>query len=235
MDIQTKIKLNDLNKKFYQRNAKSFSDTRQYWWAGWKKLAEYFEKLEFNPTTVLDVGSGNGRFGKFIKSIYPEISYTGADFSEELLTNSNKNLGKLVGVDITDRKELAKLGKYDLIVLMAVLHHIPGKDQRKELIQELYRHLNPQGIMVLTFWQFLSDSNLSDKVIPWESIGIEEEVVESGDRLLTWNNEKDNLRYCHNFTDLEQADYLQNLKVIANFRADGKTGQLNTYFLLQKP
>lgn len=233
MNTQIQQKLIKLNKIFYERNAQSFSDTRQYWWKGWKELVKYFDELNFNPISILDLGCGNGRFGEFIKERYPGIEYTGIDFSSELIKKSENDIGNFQVVNITDLEAIKTLGQYDLVVMMAVLHHIPSRKLRSEIIDELYNHLKPDGMMVMTFWQFMNDKTLSDKVVPWSELEIDEDALEDGDKLLSWGGDKTNLRYCHNFSKQEQVEYLSDKNVVGKFEADGKTGQLNSYYLIR--
>lgn len=67
------IQLNDLNNRFYQSHAASFSDTRQAPWPGWIRTMDTalrqlnVEALE-RPLRVFDLACGNMRFENFLAS-----------------------------------------------------------------------------------------------------------------------------------------------------------------------
>ena len=58
-----------------------------------------------------------------------------------------------------------------------------------------------------------------------------------GDYLLGWRNTPGAYRYCHSFSDEETdslvASVADKAKCVARFRADGRTGNLNEYLVLQ--
>ena len=69
MDQTTVKQLNEINLKFYSNLSEQFSESRDYYWKGWERLLQeepLKEKKRKIPLKVLDVGCGNGRFGKFI-------------------------------------------------------------------------------------------------------------------------------------------------------------------------
>ena len=75
---------------------------------------------------------------------------------------------------------------YDRILAFAVLHHIPGRENRRRLIKQVAPLLAPQGQFVHANWQFLNSPRLQARIQPWEAAGLSEEDVETGDYLLDW-------------------------------------------------
>ena len=80
MDKTTIQTLCDINTRFYQSNAPSFSATRNAPWLGWKKCARLFEEKVFagaNPNvSVLDLACGNLRFEEFLSEQFPHVAFS---------------------------------------------------------------------------------------------------------------------------------------------------------------
>ena len=93
MDKTTIQTLCDINTRFYQSNAPSFSATRNAPWLGWKKCARLFEEKVFagtNPNvSVLDLACGNLRFEEFLSEQFPHVAFSfyAIDNCNELLPN----------------------------------------------------------------------------------------------------------------------------------------------------
>ena len=81
----------ELNKKFYQSVAYSFSETRQTPWKGWGKVVEIInDVLKNEKIKILDLGCGNGRFLEYIKKSFSNYEYVGMDENEDLLKEAMK-------------------------------------------------------------------------------------------------------------------------------------------------
>lgn len=75
-----------LNNRFYQEQAASFSNTRQAAWPGWERCLEHIaDHLALNapaehgtkrPLSILDVACGNLRFEEFLTRSLPRGSFT---------------------------------------------------------------------------------------------------------------------------------------------------------------
>lgn len=241
-----------LNKSFYSKVATHFSRSRQYSWAGWDKSLAFLSTQGFNPHSILDVGCGNGRFLDFLADKFVQFSYVGIDNSEKLLADAkqshrnhqNNHLASKISfqqIDITNPIELEKIpGNFDLIVMMAVLHHIPGAKSRELLLKAITEKLNPEGILILTTWNFLTEPSLAKKIISWDKFSIKpkelKKELEQGDYLLDWNSDNTLLRYCHYFEAGEINTLIADLplQILLEFESDGRNGKLNSYFVLRK-
>jgi tRNA (uracil-5-)-methyltransferase TRM9 len=218
--IQDLIKV---NQDFYQTVASSFDKTRQNYQPGWQKL------IPFLPTSgsVLDVGCGNGRFGEFLKQGIFE--YTGIDSNQELLDVAKIKLpgGRFINQEIT---QLKVQNQFDLVVCFGVLHHIPGFETRINLLNKMATLVKTGGCLSVSLWQFGTDKRLMTRTAkaPFTDL-------EPGDYLLKWQD-TDKLRYCH-YVDVKETEKLKHvikLKLITDFEADGKTGNLGRYLVWQK-
>lgn len=81
----------------------------------------YAHKLK--PTSILDMGSGNGRTLYGIKQILPHCRLFGYDISKEGVRQAREHFG------VETTTNIAKLeGKFDMVIVNDVLEHIPNDD-----------------------------------------------------------------------------------------------------------
>jgi len=89
MDEAVARRLVALNEAFYERFAAPFAASRATPPPGFERLLTY---LPAAPSRVLDVGCGDGRFGRFLRgrdpAIDPTTGYTGVDFSTRILKDN---------------------------------------------------------------------------------------------------------------------------------------------------
>ncbi|MEX0896071.1 MAG: class I SAM-dependent methyltransferase [Patescibacteria group bacterium] len=251
MKTATAIKLNQLNQHFYKKVAEHFHTSRQFYWHGWRQLLPHI-KNNLNSKTqlkVLDVGCGNGRFGKFLFDTLPEqdIIYHGIDFNQSLLEHAQQNLKKttltfelhqldLVEKLISDTLFSTKVKKYDLIVLFGVLHHIPSYQLRKQLVQNLSAQVAETGILCCTLWRFINpDNEKSTATVDSSQVNIDQNELEPHDYFIPWKRGVPAIRYCHFTPDFEERRLItaSGLKLRATFEADGKESKGNRYLILQ--
>lgn len=243
MDIKTIRQLNQINQNFYNTIAQDFSDSRSYYWQGWKELVPELEKLAQNKQTlrVLDVGCGNGRFALFLKDYLPytSIEYTGTDNNAELLEIGNDKVNEagikatFHNIDIVEsllsETFLSELeDRYDLIVFFGVLHHIPSEDLRKKVIYTLSSKVATNGLFICTLWKFIDDKQLEKK--DFQSLT---DDLEKNDYLLSWNRGVSATRYCHYVDEVEEQELIEasQLELVQSFEADGQENKGNKYLV----
>ena len=231
-------KLLKINKDFYSRIASDFSRTRQSFWPGWKTALNYMRLNELEEIKIFDVGCGNGRFYDFLKSQHSKLDYLGIDNTPELfpvIFPENESI-KFKVIDIIN-DDLRSLNNepYDLISMIAVLHHIPGKENRLKLMSNLKNLLRDNGYLLITFWDFLDETKLVDKIVDWKYTDIDTKDLDNGDYLISWGGDKNSYRYCHYYSQNEKNEIINflDLNLIKTFKSDGKSGSLNSYYLLQ--
>jgi len=234
MDEQTRAHLNQINRDFYATTAKEFDATRGRAWAGWKQLDDELDKP---ITSVLDVGCGNGRFGVFMADNQSEpLAYHGVDNSPKLLKFARETLSDYdhLTVDLTEQDVILgdmPSGGFDLVVLFGVIHHVPGFAQRRAFMEALADRVADGGYLAFAAWRFYEQDRFRKRIVPWEDV-----MVEKHDYLLDWRRGERALRYCHYVDDDEHADLIDatGLTVVADYRADGSTGDLNRYTVLRR-
>ena len=235
MDEETRARLNQINRDFYATTATEFDATRGQAWLGWEQL---IAEIKLPIASVLDVGCGNGRFGLFMaeQQIEP-LYYHGADNNPALLNFARQSLADYphLSANLTEQDAiLGELpdGKYDLVVLFGVIHHVPGREQRRTFMHNLAERVKPKGYLAFAAWRFYEQARFKNRIVDWDD-GLE---VEAHDYLLDWRRGERALRYCHYVDDAEHAELIgaTGLDLIADYRADGSTNDLNRYSVLQR-
>lgn len=247
MNDATIKRLNFINRDFYQITADSFDESRGAAWPGWDRLLPHLRP----PLTVLDIGCGNGRLGRFLADHLgaSNVRYWGIDNNPTLLERARASLSDvqeavfvqqdIVASTLESRKpdfpQLVGEGpgvRADLVALFGILHHIPGLDQRRALIRTAANSVAPGGILVFACWRFMDYARFRDRIIPWPDDLRDQ--IERGDYLLDWRRGESAVRYCHYVDDAEHTDLVaaSGLQEIATSRADGESGDMNRYSIL---
>jgi SAM-dependent methyltransferase len=248
MKPETARVLNAVNLRFYRERAEEFDGTRARPWEGWSELyARCGAKWRRGPS-VLDVGCGNARFATFLRARGCEFSYIGVDASPEALDFARKRLdaiglesAKLLPHDFVLEREClpatVREQRFDLIVLFGVLHHIPGRDRRARLLEQLAIRLAPSGQLAISLWQFLDFDRFRKKLIRWEELPaytgdtVDVADLEQGDAAMTWGATENNVRFCHHVDRAEASELVRRSKLtrVCEFEADGG---MNRYVVL---
>lgn len=232
-DVVERILL--LNRSFYSEFAETFADSRLHPQPGFRRLLDL---LRPSTDCVLDVGCGNGRFGAFLKEQGYTFRYTGVDFSRELLTLAERNVGgRFFQRDVSHSGYLQSVGRFDLVVCLSTLQHIPGRRNRINMLLEMKEHLAARGRIFLANWQFLDSERQRRKIRRWPEVDLSEEEVEDNDYLVSWQREGSGLRYVC-YIDAEETAALAaacELRIIDQFRSDGREGNLNLYTVMTHP
>lgn len=220
----------NLNRNFYQRNAVSFAQSRQQAWSGW-------QQLKIPPQArILDLACGNLRFKDYLdKKGIAYHQYLGVDVCQPLLQ------AKALQPTITQQLDILQLlldakpwyqqinfPAADFIMVAGFTHHIPN-DYREQFFSDCFKLLTAGGILVVTFWEFITEGK--NKLVVTD--------LGNNDYLLSWQGDKNNQRYCHNFDQAQVDHYRQFLTKLGlceldYFRADGKSGYDNHYLVYQK-
>lgn len=234
MNESTRQHLNQINRDFYATTAQEFDATRGRAWAGWEQLVT---AINLPIASVLDVGCGNGRFGVFLAEQQTQaLHYHGIDNNPKLLTFAEQTLRQYnqLRVELDEHDAILgtlPTGTYDLVTLFGVIHHVPGYAQRQDFMQGLAERVAEGGYLVFAAWRFYEQERFRKRIVPWEDV-----TVETRDYLLDWRRGERALRYCHYVDDEEHEQLIEvtGLDPILDFRADGSTGDLNRYTVLQR-
>lgn len=232
MDDAVVRRLVEINSIFYESLAEPFSESRSAPQPGYPALLTYIPK---QPASVLDVGCGNGRFGRFLAGAGALETYSGLDYSRSLLDDARAVFPNVFFRDLSLPGCLDGFGKYDLVVCLSALQHIPAEHNRIRLLHEMADHLNPDGRIILANWQFLDSPRQRRKIQPWSAMGIDPGQLEADDYLVSWRRGGHGYRYVAYIdeTKMKRMAELAGLSIVDQFRSDGLEGNLNLYSILK--
>jgi len=257
MTTQTIIQLNQLNTNFYNKIGKFWNQDSDYFWEGWHTLKSLMDLPKISPLSVLDIGCGNGRFATFASqnlSLNQPFSYLGLDSSSEMLSfcpkiaHPNKVYFKLEDVVFNSSWSHSLNQKFNLVVLMGLMHHIPSSKNRLKLIQQAAKCVEPGGYLCFTTWRFDLLARLQKRVVDLSGsagerfvleTGIDKNQFEKGDAILDWTKYDQAYRFSHQYSESEIDTFIQVIKtekmdLIARYFHDGKECKRNEYFVFRK-
>ena len=241
MDTSTARQLVELNRQFYADFGKNFSATRQRIQPGVRKILSGLKGTE----RILDLGCGNGELARTLAQTGFHGTYLGLDFSLPLLADAVSqpegfsaafraaDLTTLT-VDEGPTTEAAFVlhpSSFDMIFAFAVLHHIPGIEMRRGILQKVHSLLEPDGKFIHSNWQFLNSEKLKARIQPWSAAHLSAADVDGGDYLLDWRSGGLGLRYAHHFSaqELSQLAAETGFRLVESFFSDGEGGRLGLY------
>lgn len=240
MNTATAEALLAINRAFYARFARQFALSRSLDQPGLLRLLGYLPARG----RLLDVGCGHGRLASLLNRQEWPGTYVGVDSSAELLTIARREAVELampavfVEADVTAAgwQERLPAGPFEAIVALAILHHVPSWQRRRDLLAQLADLLADDGVLALSTWQFHNEDRLRRKIVPWNSVGLAPEQVEPGDALIDWQRGGVGVRYCHLLDEAEVVELAQaaGLHVCEQYYADGRSKNLNLFAVLER-
>ncbi|HTX93216.1 MAG TPA: class I SAM-dependent methyltransferase [Anaerolineales bacterium] len=232
MKSQMVTRLLDLNKQFYQTFGYEFSSTRLRLQPG---VLHVLDRLS-GDEAILDLGCGNGELTRELMRRGHRGPYTGLDFSLPLLEVARHGWedspATFLQVDLTAASwGKAVSGPFDVVFAFAVLHHIPGAEARRTILNKVHHLMRPGGLFVHSEWQFLNSEKLKSRVHPWSEVDIASDALDPGDALLDWRSGGRGLRYVHSFseTELDALAVASGFRVRETFLSDGENNRLGLY------
>jgi trans-aconitate methyltransferase len=237
MDLQTQNRLIDLNRRFYDQFAGSFSDTRNRAQPGVRQMVAALK----GAAAILDVGCGNGTLARALKNAGFPGTYLGVDLSEGLLEAARQALGtpeqgaytfQQADLSAPNWPQSLPQQQYEALVSFAVLHHLPGDDLRLRTAQAFRSLVGPRALVAVSVWQWQNSPRLAKRVVPWAAADLTPEDVDKGDVLLDWRaSDQVGLRYVHTFSETSLASLAERagFRVTSTFLSDGKPGNLALY------
>jgi hypothetical protein len=115
--------------------------------------------------------------------------------------------------------------------MFAVLHHMPGRRLRIDLLNQARHWLRPTGRLILSNWQFSNNVRMHARVLPWAGAGLNETDLDPGDHLVDWRRGGAGVRYVHEFTERELAEIAgeSGFQVMDSFLSDGADHRSGLY------
>ena len=235
MNSATAAYLIEINREFYSRFGDSFSATRHRIQPGVRRL---LGKLK-GDESILDLGCGNGELARELAKRGHRGAYLGVDFSLPLLRDAELQpdgfSARFLEMDLTKLSalsgQLSVEGGWPVITAFAVLHHIPSRELRLEIMRVVNQLLQKDGLLLHSNWQFLNSEKLKTRIQDWEIVSLSVSQVDPADYLLDWRSGGRGLRYVHHFDEreLEELAAASHFQIIDTFYSDGETGNLGLY------
>lgn len=235
MDSHTAARLIELNRDFYTRFGDSFSVTRHRLQPGVRRVLGTLNGDE----SILDLGCGNGGLTRELVMRGHRGSYLGVDFSLPLLREAEFQpeafSARFIQADLANLSvnsiQSAATDRWSLVTAFAVLHHIPSKELRLNILRTVRELIEDNGRFIHSNWQFLNSEKLKARIQPWEAAAISESDVDAGDYLLDWRDGGVGLRYVHHFTETELQELAEatGFQITDVFYSDGAGGRLGLY------
>ncbi len=126
--------------------------------ANWPVIQKYLDRLK-PGMTVLDVGCGNGRL---LSGLPTGVKYLGFDFSRTLLAEAKKSFPdhEFRYGNMVEPSAWRGLGKYEAIFCIAVLHHLPDREQQVYALKQMKKCVKRGGFLCLSVWNLWQEKFL---------------------------------------------------------------------------
>jgi 2-polyprenyl-3-methyl-5-hydroxy-6-metoxy-1,4-benzoquinol methylase len=102
---------------------------------------------------ILEVGCGEGAVTERLRAVYPDAEITAIDITPRVgrLYRGSQDAVRFIQCPVQD-VAAAEPGRYDLVVLSDVLHHVP-EALRQGLFDAIRKTLAPNGVFIFKDWE----------------------------------------------------------------------------------
>jgi len=198
--------------ELYNKIANKFDKTR---FSVWKSVRLFLDSLDSNSYN-LEIGCGNGKNMLYRK----DIEFIGIDISSEQIKICKQ---KRLNVFISNMTNLLfDNDKFDNIICIATYHHLNNDEDRQNALNEMYRTLKSNGLLLLT-------------VFSMEQPKTSKFIFKNTNELVPWTNDNGDiiLRYYHIYHEGELIEEITRLN--NKFRIIDSGCELgNWWIILQK-
>lgn len=198
----------------YSSFAKEFDHSR---FSVWKCVQTFLSSIE-KPfeKKLLDAGCGNGKNMLYANKL--EFQTNGFDVCSELVSIcKSKSLNVYESDILSEIKE-----KYNVIICIAVIHHLKTEDERNKVLLNLYNALKPGGKLLVTAWSFelfdYSEGKLFEK---------------PGDNIVGWNKKAE--RYYYIYDEKDWKHQMKWLELMNKSKIEITWEKQNWISMIEKP
>ena len=145
--------IGSLIRRMFGPYERQISDTYRSIFLDIGDFATHIQRWKPHAGRILEVGSGEGAVTERLRALYPDADITGIDLTHRLgrLYRGPRNRVRFIQCPVQDIAA-AEPGRYDLVVLCDVLHHVP-EALRQSLLDAIRTTLGPGGILVFKDWE----------------------------------------------------------------------------------
>ena len=238
----------DINRRFYLEHGRDFAATRGRVQPGVQRILRSLRPED----TILDLGCGSGAFALSLSAQGHTGQYLGVDFSTALLDKARSGrydfpvtfcqadltapeqmemVIQAISEEDTAKPTNVPSRTWAAVTAFAVLHHLPGRSLRLDLLKRARRWVLPDGRLILSNWQFSSSNKMKSHALPWSSVGLSENEVDEDDHLVDWRGGAPGVRYVHEFHESELARLAaeSGFNVTETFFSDGADRRSGLY------
>jgi 2-polyprenyl-3-methyl-5-hydroxy-6-metoxy-1,4-benzoquinol methylase len=196
----------DSTPTIYNEIAPTFQQTRRKPWPIMELIKSHIAKAD----SIIDIGCGSGR----LSEMTPDYKkYLGLDNSSELIslaktTYSNRKNIKFQATDIVTNN--IPNNHFDLALMIAVIHHIPTKKLRLQILKNISSSLKPNSTIIITSWN-LWQSAYRKYLFNYKLKFGKYKILSLNDAFIPWKTkEGSKMRYIHSLTKTELKSLLKN-------------------------
>ncbi|MDO8669616.1 MAG: methyltransferase domain-containing protein [Candidatus Buchananbacteria bacterium] len=191
--------------KLYDEIASDFYQTRKKPWP----ITDLIKSYAIKADDIVDLGCGSGRLSELIAK---DQNYLGLDNSSNLIKIAQNNYSnrKNINFQVQDIINL-KLpeNKFDLALIVAVLHHIPTKKLRSEILQNVRKSLTSDGLIIITAWN-LWQKDYRRYLLNYKLKLAKYKLLSLNDAFIPWKiSGRSEMRYVHSFSKSELKNLLE--------------------------
>ena len=142
-----------------------------------KPVYDFIQDFKPKKGKILEIGCGNSR--NLIPFAKLNFQCQAIDFSPKMILEVKKFSAKnniKINLKLADMTNLPYKNDYfDYILHIASLHNLEKQEDRLKSLQEAYRVIKPNGLLLLTVWnklQFKFIFKKKDVLIPWKKKNI---------------------------------------------------------------
>jgi ubiquinone/menaquinone biosynthesis C-methylase UbiE len=217
-----------LDKDVYDIIYKEFDKSR---YSIWTKVKEFLDTIPNNSNIhFLDAGCGNGKYIKYIQNNKNLINITAIDNSQQFVNLCNHRYHNLstniLKMDITNLNFINN--SFDFIISIAVIHHL-NFDNRVKMINELFRVLKKNGLMLISAWGLI---DLNNHHLP-NTLKNATKINDNNDYLIPFKSDNISiLRFYHLYQNNELYDFIINLNL--NLEIVSSVFDKDNFFIILK-
>ena len=189
---------------------------------------------------VLDLGCGNGRFVDYFKE--KKVKYLGLDNSRALVEIA-KLKHPAEQFIVGDALDLPfPTSDFDVVLSLAVLHHIPSLKLRQQFFIEAARVLKPGGTLVATTWDLRPIKMLTTR--NWKRLAgflkarfsraFKRSDLDANDFFIPWRNNQQRFVHAFSLKELERLACATGLKVVKSGIDNDKNKESNLFIVARK-